>query len=325
MMKNNIDDLMDLAIRQIKKSKNVYIASHINPDGDNIGSILALGLALSNIVPNVFMVKTDEIPSDFLFLPGVNLIKDYTVNNEIDLLITLDSSDENRLGNNKDLITKAKTVINIDHHISNTNFGDINIIDSDASATGELVYKLIKKMDISIDKDIASCIYTAISSDTGSFMYDNTSPETHEIIAELLRTGFDKNEVNINLYQNRSLERTLLLINALESIEFHNDNKLAVVQVTQDMLEKTKAKMEDTEGIVSFVKEIAPVEVAILLKEFQSNEIKVSMRSKRFVDVSEICASFGGGGHIRAAGCTINSSIAIAKELLINNVEKAFR
>lgn len=325
MMKNNIEDLVDLAIEGIKKSKNVYIASHVNPDGDNIGSILALGHALSTILPNVFIVKTDEIPSDFLFLPGVDLIGDYNISNDIDLFIALDSSDENRLGKNKDLMLKAKTVINIDHHISNTNFGDINIVVPDASATGELVYKLIKKMNISIDKDIASCIYTAISSDTGSFMYDNTTSETHEIVAELLKAKIDKNEININLYQNRSLERTLLLINALESLEFHNDHKIALVRVTQDMLERTKAKMEDTEGIVSFVKEIAPVEVAILLKEFQPNDIKVSMRSKRYIDVSQICAIFGGGGHIRAAGCTINSSISDAGELIINNLEKAFR
>lgn len=315
----------DLAIKEIQDSKNIYIASHIQPDGDNIGSLLALGMAIKKIKSNVYILKTDEIPSDFLFLPNVDMIEKYDDNNNnIDLLIALDTSDEYRLGNNRKLISRANKIINIDHHISNTNFGHINIIDSNSSATGELVFELINKMGIPINKDIATCIYTSISSDTGSFIYDNTTDKTHEIVAELLRLGINKNEININLYQNRSMERTLLFINALDTLNFNFNNKVALVKVTQRMLEKSNAKMEDTEGIVSFIKEIAPVEVAVLLKEFASQEIKVSMRSKRFIDVAKICSSFGGGGHIRAAGCTINSSISDAEKLIINELKKVF-
>lgn len=323
-MINNIEDLFDLAIEQINESKNIYIVSHVQPDGDNIGSILALWMALRNIKEKVYILKSDDIPSDFLFLPNIDMIHDYNNDEEIDLLITLDASDEGRLGQNKTLLNKAKVVINIDHHISNNNFGHINIIDSNASATGELVYKLISKMNIPIDKDIASCIYTAISSDTGSFMYDNTSEETHKIAAELLKVGIDKSSININLYQNRSMERTILFIKALETLNLYFDNKVAIVKVTQDMVEKSNAKMEDTEGIVSFIREIAPVEIAIILKEFKEEEIKVSMRSKRFIDVSQICANFGGGGHIRAAGCTINSPMPAAEELILNQLQKVF-
>lgn len=323
-MINNIENLFDLAIEQINESKNIYIVSHVQPDGDNIGSMLALWMALRNIKEKVFILKSDNIPSDFLFLPNVGMIRDYNHDEEIDLLITLDASDEGRLGQNKTLLSKAKVVINIDHHISNNNFGRINIIDSNASATGELVYKLISKMNITIDKDIASCIYTAISSDTGSFMYDNTSAETHKIAAELLKVGIDKSSININLYQNRSMERTILFIKALETLNLYFENKVAIVKVTQDMVEKSNAKMEDTEGIVSFIREIAPVEIAIILKEFKEEEIKVSMRSKRFIDVSQICASFGGGGHIRAAGCTINYPMPVAEELILNQLEKVF-
>ncbi len=323
-MINNIENLFDLAIEQINESKNIYIVSHVQPDGDNIGSMLALWMALRNIKEKVFILKSDDIPSDFLFLPNVGMIRDYNHDEEIDLLITLDASDEGRLGQNKTLLSKAKVVINIDHHISNNNFGHINIIDSNASATGELVYKLISKMNITIDKDIASCIYTAISSDTGSFMYDNTSAETHKIAAELLKVGIDKSSININLYQNRSMERTILFIKALETLNLYFENKVAIVKVTQDMVEKSNAKMEDTEGIVSFIREIAPVEIAIILKEFKEEEIKVSMRSKRFIDVSQICASFGGGGHIRAAGCTINYPMPVAEELILNQLEKVF-
>lgn len=323
-MMNSIENLFDLAIKQIQENENIYIVSHVQPDGDNIGSILALWMALKNIKERVFILKTDEIPSDFLFLPNINIINEYSHDDNIDLLITLDTSDESRLGKNKDLLNQAKTVINIDHHISNNNFGHINIVDSNAAATGELVYKLINRLKVPIDKDIASCIYTAISSDTGSFMYDNTSVETHEIAAELIRTGIDKGNININLYQSRSIERTMLFIKALETLKLYFENKVAIVKITRSMVEEANAKMEDTEGIVSFIREIASVEVATILKEFNEEEIKVSMRSKRYVDVSSLCANLGGGGHIRAAGCTVNFPIDIAEKLILNELEKVF-
>lgn len=323
-MMNNIESLFDITIEKIKESERIYIVSHVQPDGDNIGSILALWMAIKKIKDKVFILKTDDIPSDFLFLPNVNEIKEFNDEGKIDMFIALDTSDENRLGKNKELLNKAKTIINIDHHISNTNFGHINIVDSNAAATGELVYNLIKKMNIPMDKDIASCIYTAISSDTGSFMYDNTSAETHRIIAELIDIGIDKGNININLYQNKSLERTMLFIKSLETLRLYFNNNVALIKVTQDMLNKANAKMEDTEGIVSFIREIAPVEVGIILKEFKENEIKVSMRSKRFIDVSAICASFNGGGHIRAAGCTINSPMDIAEKLILDELKKVF-
>ncbi len=323
-MKNNINKQFELVFKKIQKSKNIYIISHIQPDGDNVGSILALGMAIKMINNNVFIIKTDEISSDFLFLPKVDMIEKYNNENEIDLLITLDTSDVDRLGKNKKLISKAKTVINIDHHISNTNFGHINIVNPIAGATGELVYDLIKAMEIPINKDIATCIYTAISSDTGSFKYDNTTDKTHEIAAELLRLGIDKNEININLYQNRSIERTLLFIKTLQNIDFLFNNKVALVKVSQKMLEESNAKIDDTEGIVSFIKEIAPVEVAVLLKELTNDEIKISMRSKKLIDVSKICSNFGGGGHIRASGCTIITSLSNAEELIINELKKVF-
>ncbi|MGJ0846751.1 DHH family phosphoesterase [Tissierella praeacuta] len=323
-MMNNIESLFDITIEKIKENERIYIVSHVQPDGDNIGSILALWMAIKKIKDKVFILKTDDIPSDFLFLPNVNEIKEFNDEGKIDMFIALDTSDENRLGKNKELLNKAKTIINIDHHISNTNFGHINIVDSNAAATGELVYNLIKKMNIPMDKDIASCIYTAISSDTGSFMYDNTSAETHRIIAELIDIGIDKSNININLYQNKSLERTMLFIKSLETLRLYFNNNVALIKVTQDMLNKANAKMEDTEGIVSFIREIAPVEVGIILKEFKENEIKVSMRSKRFIDVSAICASFNGGGHIRAAGCTINSPMDIAEKLILDELKKVF-
>lgn len=321
-MNSFLEKKMNLAKDKILKSENIYIASHVRPDGDNLGSMLALGLALKKTDKKIYMVKTDPIPSDFMFLPGVQYITEIDNYDNIDLLIALDSSDAERLGHNRKLVDKANFIINIDHHISNTNFGHINIVDSNSGSTAEIVFKMINILNIEIDKNIGTCIYTGISTDTGSFMYDNTRPETHLIAAELLKIGIDKKSVILNIYQNNSMEKTKLFIKALEKLETFNDNKIALVQVTRDMLLNTGAKMEETDGIISFIRDIQPVEVAIVLKEIGEKEIKVSMRSKAYVNVSEVCSKFKGGGHMRAAGCTIYDSLDFAKDALIQELKK---
>lgn len=324
-MSKSIENQIRLGIEKIVKSKNIYIVSHVAPDGDNIGSCLSLALALKKIEKEVFILKVDETPSDFLFLPGIDMIKDYEEGKEIDVLIAVDASDVDRLGKNKQLIESAKTIINIDHHISNTNFGNINIVDSNASATGELIYKIINEMKIDINEDIATCIYTAISTDTGSFMYDNTTAETHEIASSLIKYGADKENININIYQNRSLSRTKLFIKSLNNLDMFFDNQVAIIKVTQNMLKETNTTMEDTEGIISFVRDIGTVEVAILMKEINDNETKISMRSKRFINVAKLTSLFNGGGHKKAAGCTINKPIIEVDKLILNEIEKVIR
>lgn len=316
-MNNNFEKV----IEQINLSNEIYLVSHVNPDGDNIGSLLALYLALKKVNKNVNVIKTDEIPSDYFFLPCTEIIKDYDLD-EIKLLIVLDCSDIQRLGRSEKIISKSKTIINIDHHVSNTSFGNYNIVYDKAAATGEIVYDLIVKMGIEIDKDIATCLYTAISTDTGSFMYDSVTAKTHEIISELFKTGIDGGSINRKLYQNRSIERTNLFINSFSTLKNYNNNTIATVNVTQEMLTDTNAKMEDTEGIISFIRDIDLVEVACLLKEYKENEIKVSLRSKEYVDVAKICAVFNGGGHIRAAGCTIYTNILEAEKLIVEQIMK---
>ncbi|NLL81910.1 MAG: bifunctional oligoribonuclease/PAP phosphatase NrnA [Tissierellia bacterium] len=320
-MNNTISEL----IKKISTANNIYIASHVNPDGDSIGSILAMALGLRKINKNVNIIKTDEIPSDYLFLPNIHMIRTYDIDEEkdpIDLLVVLDCGDIDRLGKFKSIVSNSKFVINIDHHISNSGFGDINIVDEQSAATGELVFDLLVGMGIQIDKEIATCLYTAISTDTGSFSYDNVTSRTHEIVVSLINAGIDKSDINIRLYQSRSIERTNLFISSFSTLKTYNDNKIATVKVTQDMLKKANAKMEDTEGIISFIRDIKPVEVACLLKENKEKEIKISLRSKRFVDVSKICSAFNGGGHKRASGCTINESINDAERLIVEQIIK---
>ncbi len=314
-----MNNVISKAIDMIKTIEKISIVSHISPDGDNVGSILAMGLALRKLGKTVNIIKTDEIPRDYLFLPQVETIMDYD-REDIELLIVLDCSDIDRLGELKDLVSKSKNTINIDHHVSNTAFADYNIVDSKAAATGELVYLFLNQMGIEIDEEIATCIYTAISTDTGSFMYESVTDNTHEIAADLLRKGIDKNNIVLNLYQSRSMERTNLFIDCLSTFKIYHENKIATVKVTQDMLRLSNALMEDTEGIISFVKDTKGVEVACLLKEYLDGSIKISLRSKEYVDVAKICSEFNGGGHIRAAGCSIKDNIESAEKLIVEKL-----
>ena len=317
-----LDDIM----QSIKDANKIYIGSHINPDGDNVGSTLALTLALKKINKDVTPLLVGEIPSDYKFLPGLELYEDYGEElHPIDLFIAVDSADADRLGKNKPLLDVSKNIVNIDHHISNTNFGMINLVDDKASATGELIYHLIKAMDVEIDIDIATCLYTAISTDTGSFMYDSVTDQTHEIIADLIRSGIDKGNINIQLYSSRSMEKTRLFVDVLSTLNLYNDGKIAIVHVTQKMLEETGTTLDDTEGIISFVREIEPVEVACILKESEELKTKISMRSKRYINVSDIATNFNGGGHIRAAGGTIYENINDAEAIVVNKIKEYFR
>ncbi len=321
-MTRNNSELLELCINEIKKSKNIYLASHINPDGDNIGSLLSLGMALKKLNKKVSIVKVDDIPRDYEFLPGLDLFIEPNISEPIDLFISLDSSDLERLGIGKEIALKANKIINIDHHVTNDNFGNINIVDPLASATGELVYDLITKLDVEIDSHIATCIYVAISSDTGSFMYDNTTRKTHLIAADLLDKGINKNEIIVNLYQSKSMGKTKLFIKALNSLEMYCNKRVGIITVTQEMLNECNTKMEDTEGIISFVRDIEGIEIACILKEFKEDEVKLSLRSKSIVDVSQICLIFNGGGHSRAAGCTINDNVENAKIIILNEIKK---
>lgn len=324
-MFESLNQSIDKGIEVIKNSKNIYIGSHIHPDGDNIGSLLALGMALKEMKKTINIIKVDDIPKDYQFLPNIHLIKEPKLIKKIDLFITLDCSDLDRLGPGKEIALKADKILNIDHHITNDNFGHINIVCPFASSTGEIVYHLIKKLNITINKDIATSLYVAISTDTGSFMYSNTTSNTHKVAADLLDKGIDLSSITTKLYQNRSLERTNLFIQAIRSLNLYCDDKVGTIKITQKMLKDNNATMEDTEGIISFIRDIENIEVACVLKEFHEEEIKASLRSKEYLDVSKICLEFNGGGHKRAAGCTIFKDIEGAEKSILNSIKKHLR
>lgn len=308
MMKNN---QIELFYKWIDESDNICIGSHLNPDGDNLGSLTALYHYLKNMNKNVTWYGEDSVPDDLVFLPGIEQ-RTREVKENYDLFIALDCADINRLGQGKEVFENSKKTVNIDHHKTNTEFADLNIVGS-ISSTGELLYQILDQGTMPLDTKIATGLFTAISSDTGSFKYDSTKAGTFFAAGHLMDYDIPINTISVNLYQKRSLAKTSLLIEAMKGIEYFDNEKLAIVGVSLDLIDTCHAKPSDTEGIVEFIRDIEPVEIAILLKE-RKKEVKVSIRTKSYANAIAIVTPFGGGGHIRAAGATILGTLEEVKE-----------
>jgi phosphoesterase RecJ-like protein len=314
---------MDTSIvKAIEEADSVAIFPHISADGDAIGSSLALGMALKRLGKKVVVYMEESIPSSYRFLPGIELAGFYSENDSIMALnIALDTGDTGRLATRADIFFKAPCTVNIDHHVTNTKFAQYNYVDSLSASTGELIFLLLKKMNVNIDADMARCLYTAIATDTGGFQYGNTTAETHRTAAELLSTGIDIAELSQRIFDNTTFVKLKLTQRAIELLELHENGLLAMTVITMEDLKSTGAKDEDCDGLVNIGRSIEGVEVSALIKEKDTGEIRVNLRSKVFVDVSEIAAAFGGGGHKRAAGCTMKGSVSDVKQQLINAIK----
>lgn len=309
-------------------SKSIAITSHVNPDGDSICSILALGLALRQKFKNIDVFIVDPLPNKFSFLPESENIKNYEdiKHKDYDLFFALDCGDEKRLGSSINSMKKSKTVVNIDHHVSNNSFGHINIINVDSSSTCEMVYSIIKDMGLEIDKDIATCIYTGIVTDSGNFMYDNATVKTHLVVAELLKLDIDKQDIMFNLYQRKSISNLKFLGYSLTNMDIELDGKLALFKIPSRLLDEFNICADEVEGIVNYGRDIDGVDISVTIREENSNKVKLSFRSKHDdVNVGELAQLFDGGGHKKASGATLNLSLDEAKELVVEKAKQFIR
>lgn len=287
----------------LDNSNSIGIIAHINPDADNLGSITALAESMRLYGKKVTPICIDEVPYNLEFLHGIDKLTDnYQL--DFDLLFILDSSSIDRLGKAKDVLERSKYVVNIDHHFSNNMKGDFDFIDRQSSSTGEVLYELLVREGLPIDKNIAESIYTAISGDTGSFRYDSTSKRTFEIVGELLDYKIDTNKINNNLYGNNRFSKAKMLALAIERVKIIND--VAITYILKSDYQDLDALGPDVEGIVEYIRDIEGVEVSIFLKESEDG-FKASTRSKNNYNVADLSAKFGGGGHKKAAGFFIES------------------
>ena len=310
-----------MILKKIEESKNIIISSHINPDGDAIGSGLSLFLALKDNYKNknIRFILEDDVPSNMNFLEGAKLIEkfeDSMENIPCDLFITVDSATFERIGKTG-LLKKNAFSINIDHHhLSNPMYGDINIV-KEASSTSEIIFFVLRDMlNIKIDKKVAEAIYTGVITDTGNFKYESTTKETFYVGGELIEKGIDRIKISDAVYKNKSLGAMKILGKSLSEMKVIPEKKLVYFFLKKEFAEKENIKKYETDGIVENLLEYKDCEVSVFLREIENGKIKGSMRSKNSIDVNEIASVFGGGGHKRAAGFTTD----LTEEKIIKNI-----
>lgn len=314
-MNCNLDEI-------IKSSGKILLLSHMNPDGDTLGSMCTM----YHMIYKRFKKKADmniiaNIPFNYKFLPDINLAQRYYDKSLVyDLVITLDVAAIDRVLDSKILFDKAKITVNIDHHKTNPKFGDYQIINPDASSCGEVLFDYFKEHNWEIDKDSAICLYTAIMTDTGNFRFENTSAKTLRAAADLVEIGVMPNIIYKKCYETKTKNFVMFQNYCVNKATFLQDNKIAYTTVYKKDLEKFSAGDDYTDGIAETLRAIDSTEVSFVAKEVDSKLTKISIRSKK-IDVAQICSKFNGGGHAFAAGCTIKANIKDSVEKLLKEIK----
>lgn len=306
----------------LRAQQQFAILSHVRPDGDALGSQLALALSLQQLGKDVTVWNEDGLLEKYNFLPGgEQLTRPASEPRDFDVAIALDTATQNRLGTAAESIRHAKTWINIDHHPSNPGYGDLVYIDPSSPATGQILFELIQAESLPMNPAIAENLFVAISTDTGSFQYPNTTARTFEIGAELLRCGVDVGRVSQLLYETYPRRRTELLRELLGTMRFEAAGKIASFSLSLKVAADLKVKPEDNEGLIDHLRAIEGVIVAIFFEELNAGKVRVSMRSKsEAVDVSAICQKFGGGGHKLAAGTRVRGTLPEVEQKILEAI-----
>ncbi|HLB24933.1 MAG TPA: bifunctional oligoribonuclease/PAP phosphatase NrnA, partial [Nitrospirota bacterium] len=302
---------MQAVAEELKKHQSFVVSTHVNPEGDAVGSELGLALALIKMGKRVTVINRDKVPEFLQFLPGVEMVKvGETIDEPHDALVVVDCEPA-RTGLTLDG-APVKRIINIDHHVTNPKTADVYWVNPDAAAAGEMVYDLLVEMGVPIDKDIATNLYTCIFTDTGSFRYSNTDEEALIKSAKLMSYGVNVWEVAENVYETKSFGRMKLLGLVLAGMDVTEDGMLAWVTVLEDFYRQTGTTAEDTDGFINYPRAVKGVEVAVLFRE-SGDKVKISLRSKGRVDVSAIASALGGGGHPNASGVVMDMGVERAK------------
>jgi phosphoesterase RecJ-like protein len=313
---NRIEELLKAADR-------ILIVTHIDPDGDALGTQLAFGAYLEHLGKDVCMVRDSQIPRKYRFLPGIENIdstetiaRDYTA----DAAIVLECPNLNRLGKAERLLDDVGVIINIDHHQDNLDLGHINWVDIAASSVGEMVYEFFRHVHFSISANVATHLYTAILTDTGRFRYASTTPRSMQIAARLIESGADPRRICDTVYYNMPPSTMTLTGKVLGGIRFFHNDMICILTLTNEMLIDSGADLSESDGLVDFTLFSEGVQAGALLKEIDDSHTKVSLRAVEGLDVAEVAAEFGGGGHVAAAGCTVPASLEDARKKIVTRL-----
>ena len=301
----------------IVNSETFFLAGHLNPDGDTIGSMLAIASVLKRLGKKVRLFSQDPVPENLRFLPQARSIRSRPPAGRFDAAILLECSTPARGGNLEPVLKRAGKVVNIDHHKTSELYGDINIVEPHSSSTAEIVYRLFYNMNVNVNRSEASCLYTGIVTDTGRFHFPATSPRTLEVASRLLETGFKFSRVNDLLYATKACEGLKILGRALESLEIRAGGRLAVFTLKTSDFKELGARLEHTENVINFGLMPPGIKAAVMFREEESR-IGVTFRSRGHLDVSAVAKTFGGGGHRNASGCRIKGGLAEARKKVLS-------
>ncbi|MFQ5480733.1 MAG: bifunctional oligoribonuclease/PAP phosphatase NrnA [Thermodesulfobacteriota bacterium] len=322
----------DKIIEKLREGKKFLIASHVNPEGDAVGSLLGLTLVLRAMGKDVTPYLEDPVPGIYDFLPGSEtIVHNLDGLGPFDALIAVDCGMKDRLGELLNAFEHGGELINLDHHATNDGYGDLNVVDAEASATGEVIYDLCRAGGIGITKEAAINLYVAIHTDTGSFRYSCTSAESLMKAGELVRCGADPSDISMRVYENYPAVRFRLLAMVLATLEVikacgeGHGGDIATLNVTRDMFDTAEAEPDQADGFVNYARGIEGVEVGVLFRECPGDEYKISLRSKSYMDVGSVAMHLGGGGHARAAGCTLKGTLAEVKTKVLGVVNEAMQ
>lgn len=305
-------------ITLLTEGNSFLLITHRDPDGDGVGSMLALGGALSKAGKDVVLFTEKRLSPSLSLLRGAKrIVQRFDPGKDFDAVVALDCAELARLGKLADYSEGAKPLINIDHHETNDLFGDLNLVDTNSSSTGELVFKVINTMGIPVDSEVAENLFAAIQTDTGSFRYHNTTSTSLKIAAEMMEHGVNPWEVSRKIMDRYEPSRLRLLEMALGTIEFHHEGKIGMMTLSSDMFKKANAHQGDSERFVDYPRFVSGVEIAVMIRETGENDYKFSLRSNNEVNVAQLASLFGGGGHARAAGFECHGSIGVLKEDLL--------
>ena len=311
---------LDIILEEIKKAKSIALLTHENPDGDAVGSTLAMYAALKEIGKENVDVIIPEYPRTYRFLPNVDKVQKEGNKEPYDVAIALDSATIKMLNGWSSYFENAKTKIVIDHHGTNTMYGDLNYVNPDSPACTQILLTIFEYFGVEITNDIGRCILTGIITDTGGFQYQSTRPETFEFAARLLKSGINVYEIYKKAMNTKTRANFELRKRAIDRMEFLEDGKISFTYITKQDMEEASATSDDFEGIVDEGRCIEGVEVSIFLRVTEKG-YKVSLRSNEYVNVSDVCLIYGGGGHVHAAGCNISMPIEQAKEKFVNQIK----
>lgn len=307
----------------VKKNKRFLLVTHEHPDGDGLGSILALGLGLKKLGKEVTLYCKDPLPKMYAFLPHAKKIKKhFPKHKKFDVTFMADLGERERIGESFLKYPGKGLVVSLDHHIKGEHNADLNFCLPHQASTGEVIYKILKALKIGLDRAIATAIYTAIVTDTGSFKYSNTTRETFQHATELMNYKVDVWQVARHCFETFSLARMELLKRIMANMQIHKNKKIAWVVLKQKDFRETQASPDEAEGFINIPRSIETVEVAIAFKEQKKGFYKVSLRSKNYVDVADIAQKLGGGGHIRASGFKMEGSLETVRGKVLQAILK---